>query len=322
MTGEAPVKIGLVCYSGAQLSAVLGLADLFEIANNVVRQRPETGPVRLLRVDQWDWDSGSTLAISSSESPADVLILPPSLGAPVTPEVARPVAAWLRDYHAAGCILASICAGAFLLAETGLLDGRTATTHWTYAEAFSQRFPQVALDIDRLIIDDGGIITAGGLMSWTDLGLRLVDRFLGPTVMLEAAQLLLIDPPGREQRFYNSFAPRLNHGDTAILKVQHWMQATGGKEAGLSMLSERAGMEERTFLRRFHKATGLTSTDYAQRLRVSKARELLQFGSLSVDAIAWEVGYRDLAGFRKVFLRIVGLTPGEYRKRFRASPRN
>lgn len=322
MTGEAPVKIGLVCYSGAQLSAVLGLADLFEIANNVVRQRPETGPVRLLRVDQWDWDSGSTLAISSSESPADVLILPPSLGAPVTPEVARPVAAWLRDYHAAGCILASICAGAFLLAETGLLDGRTATTHWTYAEAFSQRFPQVALDIDRLIIDDGGIITAGGLMSWTDLGLRLVDRFLGPTVMLEAAQLLLIDPPGREQRFYNSFVPRLNHGDAAILKVQHWMQATGGKEAGLSMLSERAGMEERTFLRRFHKATGLTSTDYAQRLRVSKARELLQFGSLSVDAIAWEVGYRDLAGFRKVFLRIVGLTPGEYRKRFRASPRN
>ena len=322
MTGEAPVKIGLVCYSGAQLSAVLGLADLFEIANNVVRQRPETGPVRLLRVDQWDWGSRSTLAVSSSESPADVLILPPSLGAPVTPEVARPVAAWLRDYHAAGCILASICAGAFLLAETGLLDGRAATTHWTYAEAFSQRFPQVALDIDRLIIDDGDIITAGGLMSWTDLGLRLVDRFLGPTAMLEAAQLLLIDPPGREQRFYNSFAPRLNHGDAAILKVQHWMQATGGKEAGLSMLSERAGMEERTFLRRFHKATGLTSTDYAQMLRVSKARELLQFGPLSVDAIAWEVGYRDLAGFRKVFLRIVGLTPGEYRKRFRASPRN
>ena len=322
MTGEAPVKIGLVCYPGAQLSAVLGLADLFEIANNVVRKRPETGPVRLLRVDQWDWSSRSTLAVSSSESPADVLILPPSLGAPVTPEVARPVAAWLRDYHAAGCILASICAGAFLLAETGLLDGRTATTHWTYAEAFSQRFPQVALDIDRLIIDDGDIITAGGLMSWTDLGLRLVDRFLGPTVMLEAAQLLLIDPPGREQRFYNSFAPRLNHGDAAILKVQHWMQATGGKEAGLSVLSERAGMEERTFLRRFHKATGLTSTDYAQRLRVSKARELLQFGPLSVDAIAWEVGYRDLAGFRKVFLRIVGLTPGEYRKRFRASPRN
>jgi transcriptional regulator GlxA family with amidase domain len=96
------------------------------------------------------------------------------------------------------------------------------------------------------------------------------------------------------------------------------MQATGGKEATLSVLSERAGLEERTFLRRFHKATGLTSTDYAQRLRVGKARELLQFGPLSVDSIAWEVGYRDPAAFRKVFLRIVGLTPSEYRKRFHA----
>lgn len=202
-----------------------------------------------------------------------------------------------------------MCAGAFLLAETGLLNGRAATTHWTYAEAFSQRFPQVALDTDRMIIDDGDIITAGGLMSWTDLGLRLVDRFLGPTAMLGAAQILLIDPPGREQRFYSAFAPRLNHGDTVILGVQHWMQATGGKEAALSVLSRRAGLEERTFLRRFQKATGLTSREYAQRLRVSKARELLQFGSLSVDAIAWEVGYRDPAAFRKVFLRIVGLTP-------------
>lgn len=84
------------------------------------------------------------------------------------------------------------------------------------------------------------------------------------------------------------------------------------------MLSERAGLDERTFLRRFHKATGFTSTDYAQRLRVSKARELLQFGPLSVDATAWEVGYRDPAAFRKMFLRIVGLTPGEYRQRFHA----
>ncbi|MHA6642812.1 DJ-1/PfpI family protein [Mesorhizobium sp. A623] len=122
----------------------------------------------------------------------DVLILPPALGAPITPEVARPVVGWLRDCHAAGSVVASVCAGAFLLAETGLLDRRTATTHWTLAEASSSRFPQVTLDTDRLIIDDGDIITAGGLMSWTNLGLRLVDRFLGSTVMLEAAQILLV----------------------------------------------------------------------------------------------------------------------------------
>jgi transcriptional regulator GlxA family with amidase domain len=136
--------------------------------------------------------------------------------------------------------------------------------------------------------------------------------------MLETSQVLLLDPPGREQRIYSTFAPRLNHGDAAILKVQHWMQAAGGKEAALPVLAACAGLEERTFLRRFQKATGLTSTDYAQRLRVNRARELLQFGQQPVDAIAWEVGYRDPAAFRKVFHRVVGLTPGEYRQRFHA----
>lgn len=318
MTEGLSVKIGLVCYPGVQTSAVLGLTDLFGIANDVVRKRSDTVPQRLLDVGQWRWENGGAPDAPTLDTSTDVLILPPALGTPITADAAQPVAGWLRDRHATGTVLASVCAGAFLLAETGLLNGRAATTHWTYAEAFRERFPQVALDTDRMIIDDGDIITAGGLMSWTDLGLRLVDRFLGPTVMLEAAQILLIDPPGREQRFYSAFAPRLNHGDAVILGVQHWMQATGGKEAALSVLSKRAGLEERTFLRRFQKATGLTSIEYAQRLRVSKARELLQFGNLSVDAIAWEVGYRDPAAFRKVFLRIVGLTPGAYRKRFHA----
>jgi len=319
MTAEVPVKIELVRYPGAQLSAVLGLSDLFEIANDVVQTRSETEthPTRLLQIGQCNWKTEDK-SYASLPNNGDVLILPPALGAPITSEAARPAVNWLRDCHASGSVITSVCAGAFLLAETGLLDGRRATTHWSHAHAFSSRFPNVVLDTDRLMIDDGDIITAGGLMSWTDLGLRLVDRFLGSAVMLEAAQVLLIDPPGREQRYYSAFAPRLNHGDASILGVQHWMQATGGKEATLSVLSERAGLEERTFLRRFHKATGLTSTDYAQRIRVGKARDLLQFSPLSVDAIAWEVGYLDPAAFRKVFLRIVGLTPSEYRKRFHA----
>ena len=307
------MRIGLVRHPGAQLSAVLGLADLFGIANDVARRRSEEAP-RLLEVRELTCAPGAAPAGGGG----DVLILPPALGEPMAPDAARPLADWLLDCHGRGSILASVCAGTFVLAETGLLDGRAATTHWGYAALFRDRFPAVALDTDRLIIDDGDILTAGGLMSWTDLGLKLVDRLLGPTVMLETAQILLLDPPGREQRFYSTFSPRLNHGDAAILTVQHWLQATGGWEAGLSALAQRAGLEERTFLRRFQKATGLTSTDYAQRLRVGRARELLQFGSQPVESIAWEVGYRDPAAFRKVFQRIVGLTPGEYRQRFRA----
>ena len=308
------VDIGLVRYPGSQLSAVLGLADLFAIATDVAAKRPEG--VSQLRVTEWACDPSLMPVVSGVGR--DILIIPPALGAPITPEDAQTVAQGLRKAHAEGAVLASVCAGTFLLAETGLLDGRRATTHWVYADLFVERFPRIALDPGQLIIDEGDILTAGGLMSWTDLGLKLVDRILGPSVMLETAQILLLDPPGREQRFYSAFAPRLNHGDAAILRVQHWMQANGGKDAALSTLAAHAGLEERTFLRRFHKATGLTSTDYAQRLRVSHARELLQVGQQSIDAIAWEVGYRDPAAFRKVFYRIVGLTPSEYRQRFHA----
>ncbi|EQM88104.1 hypothetical protein L681_00940 [Stenotrophomonas maltophilia MF89] len=193
------------------------------------------------------------------------------------------------------------------------------TTHWAYAQQLQERFPQVRVDADRLIIDDGDIITAGGLMSWTDLGLRLVDRLLGPSVMIETARMLLVDPPGREQRYYSVFAPRLTHGDAAVLKVQHWLQATQAKDVALATLAAQAKLEERTFLRRFQKATGMTTTEYCQRLRVGRARELLQFSTDSIDRVAWEVGYGDPGAFRKVFTRIVGLPPGEYRRRFCAT---
>src|SRR5690606_1188294 len=163
----------------------------------------------------------------------------------------------------------------FLLGETGLLSKRKVTTHWAYVDLFQSRFPDTYLDADRLIIDDGDIITAGGAMAWTELGLRLGDRFLGSHVMLEAARMLLIDPSGREQCYCSALSRRLTPGDAAVLKVQHWLQATQAKESALPTLAAHAQLEERTFLRRFQKATGMTTTEYCQRLRVGKARELL-----------------------------------------------
>lgn len=310
-------RIGIVLYPGAQLSAAMGMADLFHVAAQVAERAHQGAPP--LRIRSLETDAAGHPALpDEDDDPCHVLILPPSLQAPIAPDVAAPLADWLRKRHGDGTILASVCGGAFLLAETGLLKGRTATTHWNYAEDFRQRFPDVDLDTDRLIIDGGDILSAGGLMSWTDLGLKLVDRFLGPVVMAQTARLMLVDPPGREQRYYSGFAPRLTHGDTAVLKAQHFLQSTEGREARLATLAEQAGLEERTLLRRFQKATGHTTTEYAQRLRVAKAQELLQFGRLPVERIAWEVGYSDTGSFRKIFHRIVGLTPGEYRQRFHA----
>jgi transcriptional regulator GlxA family with amidase domain len=185
-------------------------------------------------------------------------------------------------------------------------------------EQLLARFPAVRVNSDRLIIDDGDILTAGGVMAWIDLSLLLIERFLGNTVMIETARAFLVDPPGREQSYYSSFSPSLNHGDDAILKVQHWLRSSGGKDMNLTAMADRAGLEPRTFMRRFLKATGHTAGEYVQRLRVDKARDLLQFTRDAVDAVAWKVHYTDPSSFRKVFTRIVGLTPAEYRQRFLA----
>lgn len=323
MSTTEPVEIGILIYEGAQMAAVLGLTDLLTIADALAQQKQGLEKP-LFRVTHWakpDQSHPPQQVFASSEgveAPLAVLVLPPALGDPIEQDQAQVHADWLKQAHQRGATLASVCGGALILGETGLLDGRAATTHWAYDSVMRSRFPKVSVDTDRLIIDDGDIVTAGGLMSWTDLGLKLVDRFLGPTVMIETARQLLVDPPGREQRFYSIFSPKLTHGDAAVLKVQHWLQATDAKETSLTALAAQAGLEERTFLRRFQRATGLTSTEYVQRLRVSKAQELLQFSTETVDRVAWQVGYGDPSAFRKIFIRVVGLTPNEFRRRFRA----
>ncbi|WP_395392359.1 GlxA family transcriptional regulator [Novosphingobium sp. BL-8A] len=310
-------EVGLVLYRNCQAAMVHGITDLFVIASHFSTRNG--GPA--LRVSHWEQGEDGTFARCHDTAPDEsgepsVLIVPGRLTGPADREEAAPYARWLLDRHARGTTLASNCGGAFILAATGLLDGRPATTHWLFARELQERFPEVRVDADRIVIEDGDLITAGGLMAWTDLGLRLVDRLLGPSVTIETAKFLLIDPAGREQRHYSSFAPRLTHGDEAILKVQHWLQSRAGRATSLAEISEQAGLEERTLQRRFKNATGMKPIEYVQHLRIGKARELLEFTRRPIDQIAWTVGYEDSTAFRRTFHRILGLTPGDYRARF------
>jgi transcriptional regulator GlxA family with amidase domain len=190
------------------------------------------------------------------------------------------------------------------------------TTHWMFADAFRKRFPGVDMDADKIVIDDGDIVTAGGLMAWTDLGMRLIERMLGQSVMIETGQFFLIDVGGREQRHYSTLAPDVAHGDDAIALVQTWLRQTGAKDVSVAAMAEKAGMEERTFLRHFKAATGTTPREYAQRMKFDRARKMLQTTRQPVSRIAWDIGYGDAAAFGRQFHRFVGLSPGEYRRRF------
>ncbi|MGJ4856956.1 GlxA family transcriptional regulator [Labrys sp. KB_33_2] len=315
-----PSEIGLLAYPDVQLAALYGLADLFAIADRIARERREgSGP--LLRVSRWECDDSGQVRNRDGDDSAipSMIILPPSLAKPPSEAWTADLADFLRRCHGRGSVLASVCVGAFLLAETGLLDGRQATTHWSYAELLAERFGKVRVDSAKIVIDDGDIVTAAGLMSWTDLGLKLVERLLGTSVMVETGRAMLVDPLGREQRHYSVFSPRLNHGDEPILVVQHWLQQAYAGEIDVSAMATKAGLERRTFLRRFGKATGLRPVEYCQQLRVAKARDMLETTRLSFDRIAWNVGYGDPVSFRKIFVRTMGLTPGDYRRRFGAA---
>jgi transcriptional regulator GlxA family with amidase domain len=312
----AVVEIALLIYPGSQLAAVHGLTDLFHIAEHLF-QRSNNVEHPVLKVSHVQFDAGSSSPPWTSSAP-DFVIVPPALGTLPVGDAFAPIVTWLNGCHARGSVLASVCVGTFLLAQTGLLARRSATTHWSQAQLLAERFPDIHVDSDKLLIDDGDILTAGGVMAWADLGLRIVDRLLGSAAMVETARFLLVDPPGREQRYYSAFSPKLNHGDRTILEVQHWLQKDGASHPTVASMARRAGLEERTFLRRFQKATGLRPTEYCQHLRVGKAREMLETSQQSFDQVAWKVGYEDVGSFRKIFIRLTGLSPGDYRRRFQS----
>ncbi|WP_245653472.1 GlxA family transcriptional regulator [Sphingomonas pituitosa] len=304
------IEIAILTYPGAQQAAVLGMIDLLAAADRAA--------VPALSVGQWAVVDGTVSRIDgmgAGEDAPTICILPPTLGGP-RDDIDAVLLHWLRARHADGAVLASVCLGAFVLGETGLLDGRTITTHWAYEDRFRSRFPRTRVDTDRILIDDGDIVTAGGVMAWTDLCLTIIARFLGHAAMLEVARGFLIDPPGRAQSYYSGFSPHTGHKDAAISQVQDFLHETAGKVVDVPTLAAKSGLEERTFLRRFQKATGYTTTEYWQRLRVSGAKAMLRETRHAIDQIGWDVGYTDASAFRKVFHRIVGLSPSEYRRRF------
>lgn len=325
-TREMVAEIGILIYPDCQLAALHGLTDLFRIANDWAMRADylpkERQHVPFIRVSHWqaDEDGGDMRCVYDSvgDKPHRLshVIAPPSI---VMPEKMQPMpvaANWMNACHAQGSTLCSVCAGAFVLAETGLINGRRVTTHWAFAGQLATRFPQVRLADEQMVIDDGDIMTAGGILAWTDMGLTLVERLMGPSVMLATARFLLIDPPRASQRPFSQFIPRFDHGDEAILQVQQHLHAHAKQACSVADLTERASMTERTFLRRFARATGLRPLEYLQHMRIAKAREALELTNRPIDQIAWTVGYGDAAAFRKVFQKLTGLTPNHYRQRF------
>src|ERR1700687_2271785 len=321
MSERAAHEVGIVDYPGAQVACILGLTDLFRIACTIARDQRRSGPTAL-RVTHWKPIDASDTNLSCiyDSAPRDspqprTLIIPPTMVDP-DPDIPAGVVSWVRNRHAAGTALVSLCSGAFILAATGLMDGQSVATHQMYAMALAKRFPKIVLDVNRRIIDHGDIITAGGFLSWVDLGLFLVDRILGPAVRAETARFVLSDAAAGEARYFTGLAPSLPPGDRAVLKAQEWVHMRDGRGVSLAAMATAAGLERRTLLRRFASATGMSPIEYCRAVRIARARELLEVGDTSQKQIAQSLGYKDVASFARVFHKATGSAPGAYRKRF------
>jgi transcriptional regulator GlxA family with amidase domain len=247
---------------------------------------------------------------------ADLIIVSSILDIERTLEVQSEVVDWLKDRYAGGCSIATICSGAFVLAETGLLDGKTATTHWAFADRFKRRYPRIHLKPERLITDEGDLFCSGGYNAGVDLSLYLVEKYCGHEVALQSSKSMISEMGRTSQAPYAVFHHRKDHHDHQILAAQEWIEQNFEKNFTYDRLARRNGMSRRTMERRFKNVTGETPLTYQQSLRVDAAKRLLEKSNRSFEEITWQVGYEDSSTFRKVFFKQTGLVPTEYRKKF------
>jgi transcriptional regulator GlxA family with amidase domain len=223
---------------------------------------------------------------------------------------------WLHRWHQAGAYIASICSGAAYLAEAGLLDGRKATTHWGTADAFITRYPDVHWQPDVFVTEDRRILCSGGVYAAIDLSLYLVEKFCGHEIAVQTAKALLVDMPRAHQSGYALLPISRPHSDEQIRQAERFMAKNFARDLPIDILASQVNMSPRNFIRRFKEATGQVPGKYAQMLRISVSREMLEDGARSIQTISSAVGYENVAFFRTLFKRLTGMTPAQYRERF------
>lgn len=280
----------------------------------------------LLSIDGKPYRDGHGITITPhgalADYPAPDIVMVPELVLypfdPV-PKDWAPVTHWIRDAYQNGAIVASLCSGTVLLSETGLLDGEEATSHWAYCDVIASRHPKIRMQKDRVLALAGEghrLITAGGFSSWHDLLLYLVGRLAGPDEARRIARLFLLDWHYDGQLPFAALTVGRRHEDPLVTQAQLWVADNYGLQNPVAGMVAQSGLSERSFHRRFRRATGQSPLDYVQTLRIEEAKQVLETTNIPIDDIAADVGYSEPSAFRHLFRKLVGLTPSAYRRRF------
>lgn len=324
------VNIAFIIDSGCLFSGVSGLIDSFNIANrwHAVNTGEWIEPLFTTQILSQD---GGAVKVSGGFqvmpegsfqdfTKPDVVVVPPYLpNADFLPGNPVPLLDWITARYEQKIIIASVCTGSFVLAETGLLDGRLATTHWFFTRLFKRRYPKVLLEPDRVLTRDKGLICSGSVSAFYHLGLHLIESFGSSHLAAQCSKSLLVDPSKASQATYAMFNVHKSHGDKAILCAQELIESEFANAIKMEDLAKKVGISPRHFIRRFKKATDETPLSYLQQIRIERAKSYLETTSETVNEITQSIGYENSSSFRKLFKDATGLTPSEYRSRFARS---
>jgi transcriptional regulator GlxA family with amidase domain len=314
------------------LSSAIGTMDALSVANVGWRRLNgtdiEQDPLFVSEIVTPDGESvegWGPVSIQPHKSMYDVehtdFVMVPGFLDPISAvdSVSAEVVEWIKYWYNRGALIGTTCTGTFLLAETGLLDGRLATTHWRFAGVFRQRYSLVRLRPDRLLTEDGGLICTGGTGSYLKLCVHLIRKFGSEELAHYCTKVLLVDPNWETQAPYFIIEFCRDHGDETVLEAQNRMETDLADNTSVDKLASDLGVSPRHFKRRFKQATGHTPLTYLHLLRVEVAKQKLEATRETVDEITCQVGYQDSNSFRRLFRKYTGLSPREYRSRFNFS---
>ncbi len=248
----------------------------------------------------------------------DLVIIPALLGhGPSVTYINKDCASWIAKRYKQGSEVASLCTGAFLLAYSGILNGKLCTTHWAYANEFRYYYPSVTLVDERVITDQDGLYSSGGSNSYWNLLIHLVEKYTDREMAIRAAKYFVIDLDKDNQSAFIIFQGLKDHEDETILKAQKLIEQKYAGKLTVEQLTEELHITRRTFERRFKKATRNTVAEYIQRVKIEAAKKQLELGRKPISEIMLDVGYTDMQTFREVFKSITGMTPIDYKNKYK-----
>lgn len=306
------------------LSSITGAYEIFTKANSYWKEngKKELFKIQLAGIsEKIEFNNGLFVVkphLNISEINQTNLIIVPSLNHNYEIALAgnNLLLKWLEKQYKNGSEIATICTGAFMLAEVGLLDGKSCSTHWSVTENFRIKFPKVNLQIDKLITDENGIYTNGGAYSFLNLMIYLVEKYYDRPTAIYCSKVFQIEMDRNAQSEFVIFTGQKTHNDEVVKKAQVYIENNVEEKINIESLSSKFNVGRRNFDRRFIKATGNSPIEYTQRVKVEVAKKSFETNRKTINEVMYEVGYSDLKAFREVFRKYTGLSPLEYKSKF------